>query len=607
MFQLKTMSLSRRLIVYFAVVIVFTLALVGVFSYIAAARVLDSHQESRLRQIVGGTAAQSDLYLQNYERAGNVLITDDAVKRFLDIDPKDSYSYVTYLDRIKRNAFATAFEHFPHISSLYLLGRHGRYVLENNYVTPMYEIDRPNELYDEYMTALKGGHRMAILHRSLRPNPSRHFITLIRPLRGYSTYEFNGILAMEVNAAELGTLWENIDLGPGGYFFIVDSDGRYIFHPQAGRFGESAPDGLLSAMHGTEGAAVFADGANGQQMLVWSKSSYSGWTLAASVPMEVLRLPVTVIRTVVLTVGGAALIFGLWIAYRFVQSINKPIQVLKEGMRQTEIGNWHVLPPTERKDEIGSLIRSYNNMVKRLSDMIDRVYKAELDRQRAEFQALQLQINPHFLYNTLETINSYAAIQESREIREIVDAMAYMLRYALHADASDITVANELNHVRNYLIILKHRMLEEFEIEVDVPPELLLEPMVRFTLQPLVENAFEHGFRKKFEPGQRILIGARLEGSYFFITVEDNGAGMAKERLAAIRRSLSDGEASPERREGIGLLNVHRRIRMAFGEEYGLAVESEEGRGTLVEVRMPRAKRRQGQAGRGDLKRSHVP
>jgi two-component system sensor histidine kinase YesM len=282
------------------------------------------------------------------------------------------------------------------------------------------------------------------------------------------------------------------------------------------------------------------------------------------------------------------------------------VQVLKEGMRQTEKGNWRKIPVDGRADEIGSLIHSYNTMVNRLAQMIERVYEAELDkqqselalrtqqleRQRAEFQALQLQINPHFLYNTLETINCYAILEDSREIREIVDAMAFMLRYALHTNLKEITLVNELNHIRNYLIILKHRTDREFEIDVAVPPELLLEKVVRFTLQPLVENAFEHGFRKMITSQHKIRINAFHEDNYFCITVEDNGLGMTGERLEEVRARLQ--ESRIDERDGaerIGLMNVHRRIRMAFGCGYGLAVDSASGRGTTITIRLPKEER----------------
>ncbi|WP_127585618.1 sensor histidine kinase [Paenibacillus koleovorans] len=605
--MLNRMNLSQRLHLYFSIVILVTLGLVGFFSYAAASRALDSQQESRLRQIVEGTAHQTELYLRGFERASNVLVTDDSAKRILDIQADDSYSYVTLASKIKTGAFSDAFEHDPIINSLYILGRNGRYLLENNYITTPFEIQEPRQLYDSYMTAMKGSGGMTILRTALKPSMVGSVITVVRPYRGFSTYDFNGVMAMEINVGELANLWQKIDLGKGGYFFIVDEEDKLIFHPDATLMGTSFDPESASAMQGAAGGSMVRKDESGElRMYVWSYSPYSKWKLAVSVPLKELRLPAITIRWVVISVGAVALALALWIASRFAQSINRPIQVLKKGMRQTERGNWAAIETDDRKDELGALILSYNTMVKRLSEMIERVYEAELDkqqtelelrtqqleRQMVEFQALQLQINPHFLYNTLETINCYALIEESAEIREIVDAMAFMLRYALHTNFKDITVVNELNHIRYYMMILKHRIDQEFEIDVAVPPELLLEKVVRFTLQPLVENAFEHGFRKTIGSQHFIRINAFHRDDFFCMTVEDNGAGMTEERLAEVRSKLQVSRLDIEDgQDRIGMANVHRRIRMAFGDKYGLTVDSERGVGTTVTIWLPREER----------------
>jgi two-component system sensor histidine kinase YesM len=212
---------------------------------------------------------------------------------------------------------------------------------------------------------------------------------------------------------------------------------------------------------------------------------------------------------------------------------------------------------------------------------------------KAEFQALQLQINPHFLYNTLETINCYAVVEDSEEITEMVEAMAYMLRYSIQTNLEEITVVNELKHVLNYMTILKHRINREFEIEVLIPPSLLLAKMVRLTLQPLVENSFQHAFPRGIEAHHTIRIDARREGEQFLVIVEDNGAGIAPDKLAELTDKLKMNrlaEVSTKdvyHRGGIGLINVHRRIQMVFGEEYGIAIESKAGEGTRVIMTMP--------------------
>lgn len=198
-------------------------------------------------------------------------------------------------------------------------------------------------------------------------------------------------------------------------------------------------------------------------------------------------------------------------------------------------------------------MRSYNLMVTRLSEMIERVYEAELttqkaalelqetrlERQQAEFQALQLQINPHFLYNTLETINCYAVVQDSDEIAEMVEAMAFMLRYSIQTNLEEITIANELRHVLSYMTILKHRIGREFEIDVVIPPALLLAKTVRLTLQPLIENIFQHAFFNGIEDRHYIRIDARIEGDRLHVLVEDNGSGMSRERLNELREKLN--------------------------------------------------------------------
>lgn len=218
-------------------------------------------------------------------------------------------------------------------------------------------------------------------------------------------------------------------------------------------------------------------------------------------PLHELRKPLSNIRSTTLVVGLFTLILALLLAYRFGKSIAKPIQVLKSGMRETEKGNWATIPLPPHRDEIVELMVRYNLMVKRLSDAVDRVVQVELsnseirmERQKAEFQSLQLQINPHFMYNTLETIVCYATIQDSEEISEIVKALAYMLRYSVKTNLEEITVANELKHVLYYLVVLKHRIGREFEIDVAIKPEYLLNVMVRLTLQPLIENVFQHSF-----------------------------------------------------------------------------------------------------------------
>ncbi|WP_346010345.1 histidine kinase [Paenibacillus sp. SYP-B3998] len=590
------------------IVIVLSLLSVGVFSYVQSSRALDRQVKQYMEQMIDSANYQTDIYLQAYELLSNSFSSNSDVRSFMEIKRNDAYEYYEYSDKIKKFALASVesiVTLYKQLNMIYVVGQHGRSVIYENQNLLNFDPILVQEKYANLMNSTPSDGRIVLLNMSIRPVDQGSVVTMARKVRGPSYGDDRGVVAIEIKLAELAKIWSRVSLGKAGFFFIIDDAGNYIYPPS---MGERKPSDELASLVLASGNQTFLHKYNGEQrMYVSRKSGYSDWNLVASMPVEELRRPADTIRTTTISVGLVTLAIALWLASRFGRSIIAPIRGLKESMRETEKGNWQYIDEIGRTDEIGGLIHSYNLMVTRLSDMIERVYEAELDqqknalelgeskleRQRAEFQSLQLQINPHFLYNTLETINCYAIVQNSSEITEMVEAMAFMLRYSVQTNLEEITVANELNHVRNYMIILQHRTGSDFEIHVAVPPSLLLEKMVRLTLQPVIENIFQHAFPDGVEDHHYICINARKEDGLFQVYVEDNGAGMKPERLAELRKKLEMNRlAEPDeiegaKRGGIGLMNVHRRIQMVFGEAYGLSIDSEWGKGTCMTMTMP--------------------
>jgi two-component system, sensor histidine kinase YesM len=602
-------SLSGRLFVSFLIVIVISLASVGFFSYWKSASALDREMERYINQMIESASYQTDSYLRSYERASETILVNEDVKRFLDMDPEDSYSFYLFSDTILKYVMRPTFISNDNIRAIYVIGYHGKAIMYESQ-SSSYRQYWPAQV-DQLKELIPDTGHVRYLTEGLRQDREQGSITLLRKIRGHASYyEPKGILAIELKADVLENIWRHMGLSENGYFMIADPTGKLIYHPDYNRIGQQVEEPLRSKLF-ESGDATFFNKMDGKtSMLVSRQSDYSGWRLVLSMPRDELREPVSTIRSTTIMVGLITLVLALGIATRFGRSIVEPIRMLKEGMRQTERGNWRTIVEVQRYDEVGGLIHSYNLMVSRLQEMIEKVYEAELEsrrttlelkesmleRQKAEFQALQLQINPHFLYNTLETINCYAIVQDSSEINEIVEAMAFMLRYSIQTNLEEITVANELNHVRNFLIILNHRFERSFELDVAVPPGLLLEKMVRLTLQPLVENALQHAFPKGLEEHHYIRIDAKIEGDELHIIVEDNGAGMHADRLELLRQKLRENRLAQQssdsvyHRGGIGLMNVHRRIQLVFGEGYGLSIDSQRNEGTRIVLRMPRSK-----------------
>jgi len=601
-------SLSQQLFLYFLIVITLSLLTVGIFIYQQSSVALDKQAEKYIAQIIDNASYQSDLYLQTYERVSSSILYNADVKRFLDMEPGEFYQHYLYHSKIRDDILAPTFITYPQISLIYIIGDHGKVIVVNNQGFSTNNDFEPLEQLELMNRLTPDNGAIAILNRSVGEEGAEGTITIARKIRGASSHEPNGVLAIEIRTQELAQLWDRVDLGKNGFFFVLDESREVIYYPEDIELASSLSDSDIQMIVREDNHSFATDVNDEKRMLVTRTSDYSSWKLVVSMSLDELRAPISTIRTTTLIVGLLTLLAALWLAYRFGKSIVSPIRTLKDGMRETEKGNWKRIVVKERQDEIGGLVHSYNLMVSRLSEMIKQVYEGELknqktelelqeialERQRAEFQALQLQINPHFLYNTLETINCYAIVQDSDEINEMVEALAYMLRYSTQTNIEEITVANELNHVRNYLIILKHRIGREFEIDVIVPPSLLLEKMVRLTLQPLVENIFQHAFPEGIESVHFIRIDARQQDDFLQIIVEDNGIGIDEQKLTELNEQLKLNRLAETKRAtvvyggGIGLMNVHRRIQMVYGESYGLSIESELGQGTRMIMSMPR-------------------
>ncbi|MGO4494812.1 sensor histidine kinase [Paenibacillus sp. 2RAB27] len=589
-------SLAVRMFAYFVIVIVISSSIVGFVLYMQSSKEVDKQTNELLTQIVDNAMNHTDMYLMKYDRATLSMLTSTNVKDFLNLNNDNFISYFLSIRPIKEKVIQPLFINNPEISMVYLLGYNGLSIYDHNSGTTDFTESVLLDNLELLKESTNPDGKLTIMDWSFLNGR----LAVTRKISDRQTSKvFKGILGIELNIEELTTLWKGIRLGETGYFYIVNDNGKIVYHPKTEMIGTHLDDKLLTKLKENQNR-IFDYKDEVERVHFNRRSDYSGLTLVASLPVDELRAPVLNIRNTTLITCVIALMIALFLAYRFGHSIIRPIKMLESGMRRTEKGDWTHVPISGRTDEMDRLTVSYNMMVTRLQELMEQVYAEELKnkeyllkRQVAEFQALQLQINPHFLYNTLETIVCYAVVQDSQEIKEIVRSLSYMLRYSIRADLEEITVANELKHVLHFMNIMNYRLGQTFEVEVLVPPELLLKKMVRLTLQPLVENVFKHAFPDGIESHHKISIDAFIENDDFVVTVTDNGEGITTERLIELQTKLTGQERQtlPERGErdgGIGLVNVHSRIQIVFGDKHGLSISSNAGgTGAKITLRMP--------------------
>jgi two-component system sensor histidine kinase YesM len=306
-----------------------------------------------------------------------------------------------------------------------------------------------------------------------------------------------------------------------------------------------------------------------------------------SVPAENLLGPSRRMQRITAVLIALFLASAIALAIMLSRSITGPIGRLSETMRRFGSGELRLRSGRTRGDEIGRLQESFDHMAGEIEQLLAAVGEEHRRRRKLELDVLEEQINPHFLYNILDSLNWMAQRAGQQELGEMVAALARFFRIGLSGGRDVIPVVDELEHARNYLVLSRMRFRDcfRFGFEVEDGVERLRTPKI--VLQPLIENAISHGLDKAARDGE-VRVRCWTDDGDLLFSVQDNGRGIAPDALAEIRRRLERGEGEPEYEGGIGLLNVSQRIRLHYGDGYGLAIESAPGRGTTVTVRMPR-------------------
>lgn len=365
---------------------------------------------------------------------------------------------------------------------------------------------------------------------------------------------------------------------------LLITDGREVIYPTESTVSKSEIESELKRTQ-PYGIAMFEQGRN---FVARANSPYTDWVYLYMTPFDQMFKQIQFVKQLVtvifIMIFLAALIFGA----KFSRSITQPIAQLIKKMRNIEKGDLDKLEeaalgnvPISSQNEVGLLHRTFKMMVQRIRELIDENYAKQLVIRETELKALQAQINPHFLYNTLESINWLAKVQKQHQISEMVEALGFLLRSSVNMSEKWITLERELDIVRSYVTIQHTRFEERLDFDMDIAPEVGTARIPKLTLQPLVENAIHYALEPSIEPC-RIRIRARADGDNVVIEVEDDGPGMTPEFL----EQLQEGRVQT-RGQGIGLSNIKERIRLTFGEEGEMIMSSNPGSGTVVSIRIP--------------------
>lgn len=410
---------------------------------------------------------------------------------------------------------------------------------------------------------------------------------VIRSIYNIDEYEELGLLVMQINLSNLEEVYANLSTEFMERISIVTQSGDFII-------GTGQPTQIilsqLNELDETTVSTYWIDQEE-DRLVCYRDVIYPAWRIVTEISLSKLNEDMNDFRNYFLIISAMTMLILSALSLFMAIDIIEPIKRLADGMRRMKKSKVHDAIIVDRKDELGYLGESFNDMSQEIDILVNQVYKEQLTRKEAELKTLQAQINPHFLFNTLESINWMARLNEVPEISDMVTALSSLMEAGIGKGGPMVLLREELDFVDAYILIMKNRYGDRLVFTKDVDRSVLRIKVPKLMLQPILENAIYHGIDKNRRTGE-IHLAMYQKDEVIWIEITDNGKGMDQASVKALNAKLQEVDDSyldqkVDHQFGIGLMNVNRRLKLFFGEDYGVQVESQEEAYTKVIISLP--------------------
>lgn len=412
-------------------------------------------------------------------------------------------------------------------------------------------------------------------------------IQMIKMVKDLQTYKPIGYIRFGLKRNYIEKMAKNINFGSDGSVVIFDENLNKI----SGIAHDSALSKLLKEKPST-GNFSYSEGKN-EYTAVHIHSDSTGWTTVGVIPLRYINKDLAGIQYLTVIIIVLTIIIGVAVSVIIAQSLILPLENTVNALEKFSRGDFAVRLKENRCDEIGKLNRIFNKAIKEINELMQKVTQSEILNKEMEFKTLQSQMNPHFLYNTLDTINWLAFKEKQTEICNLVAAISSLIRASISNKKSIITIEQELDYVKNYIYIQHIRYKDRFDIIYDIDESLLKQAVPKLIIQPIVENAIIHGIENS-KNKNLLYISVKRENECIIIIVKDTGIGMTDEKVSELLKEPLNAEGDEQKAHtNLGLYAVHKRIQLMYGDLYGLTVQSQAGEGTTVTLHIPFTKKQE--------------
>lgn len=592
---IRSIKLQARLILLFLLLSLLPMLITGFFSYRQSSMAMENKIKTYSMQVVNQVARNIKVEMSRLEYDTVEIGFSEIVQKTLITFESLSEWEVFNAENTMQDMLVKKFSFLHDVSDVLLFTPHNKKIIA--YGEKGYTLKLKSDYQDELLNEIKNNDGVPVW-KPIGPEDAHRLVKRVidfengiivgKAIKSLYEGEYIGAVIIRTNERFFAEIYKTIDIGKGAEIFVIDAEGVVVSSrttdiPFKMRYKESS---LISRLKENEkqGSAVFNMEINKQPCLIaFSPIENAGWYVVGTIPYSYLNYESGRISKRIMILGVSCFLLAVFLSIIFTKSISEPLNRLITAMNEVKKGNLAVNVSDDHNDEIGEVTRNFNVMVKEIANLLIDIKNKETQKREAELKALQAQINPHFLSNVLNTAKLLANAQKAENLESLLTSLIQLLQISMGKEEEFITVRREIQYLQNYLNIQEFRYYNKFQVNLEIEEEILDYKLPKFLLQPILENAIIHGIGPKKGHGLIEVKGFIYEEKMIF-TISDDGIGMTQE---TIDRILNEEKVTENHFCGIGIKNVQERIKLYFGEGYGLCINSYPNHFTTVEVTLP--------------------
>lgn len=533
-----------------------------------------------MQQLTGQINYNIDSYIKYMENIAHMLKYNSDVKEYLTLGYGTSEQEIVRRKVIEQ--IDTILKIREDICNIGVIGSNGRSILNNDDRINPY-VDVKEMSWYKRAIEMQGGVTISSSHvQNIVEYKYPWVVTLSSAITNET--ENIGVLMVDLNYKVINDLCRSVDLEDKGYIFLVDETGSLVYHPKQNLIYSGLKTEQTNEILACKDSYFITDIDHEEYLYTIAKSDMTGWRVVGVVKTKELLTYNVIARNTYFITTALLLVIAISLSIQLSKRITKPIIVLEKAMKKSELGDFEdATIEIKEKNEIGRLGRSFNMMNQKIEQLIKEKILDEKLKRKSELRVLQAQINPHFLYNTLDSIIWMAEGGENEAVVKMTSELARLLRQSISNELEVVSIQQEINYVKSYLSIQKMRYRDQLNYTIEVEDSVQQYSIIKLVIQPLIENAIYHGIKYKEEQGNITIKGYEVDEK-IVIEVSDDGIGMDEETLA----NIFIKKETNLKRNGVGVYNVYSRLKLHYGQRSEMSYESAPNKGTKVKISIPK-------------------